>query len=341
MAPKLKERIEYTHANERLRLVPLGWSCSFDLAVQGQSSDATSVKTVDGVFQCLPYQQIKPASQIAFYHHPDEFLLSYFPSAQFALKLDNPQVLHWEEVVGSCSFEKYQLIVAQDIEVTLMHQMTGGDAQRCLEIILEPGAKLVHIITMRDDSQALSHHFDLISVAAGASYQRMLAASVSGQSRAVTQIELSGASASAAVQSVIRCTAQAKHYVHCDIYHHGENTQSSQKFQSILEDQSAHLVESLVTVDQAQGACSYQRIDHLMQSDQCKAYSKPALDINVDDVNCEHGATISIIDESVLNYLYARGIDPASAQAMFIDAQINTVYEKSEHIAHLKQALWT
>jgi Fe-S cluster assembly protein SufD len=43
---------------------------------------------------------------------------------------------------------------------------------------------------------------------------------------------------------------------------------------------------------------------------------RPRLEINTDDVRAQHGATTGQLDENLLFYLLARGIDPATARAL-------------------------
>ena len=43
---------------------------------------------------------------------------------------------------------------------------------------------------------------------------------------------------------------------------------------------------------------------------------RPRLEINTDDIQAAHGATTGQLDEQLLFYLLARGIDPDTARAM-------------------------
>lgn len=55
---------------------------------------------------------------------------------------------------------------------------------------------------------------------------------------------------------------------------------------------------------------------------------KPNLQIVADDVKCSHGAAISDLEESQLFYFVARGIDPATARKLLIDAFGGEVIDK-------------
>jgi Fe-S cluster assembly protein SufD len=48
--------------------------------------------------------------------------------------------------------------------------------------------------------------------------------------------------------------------------------------------------------------------------------TKPELIIHADDVKCAHGATIGELDKQALFYMQTRGLDPATAKALLIEA---------------------
>jgi Fe-S cluster assembly protein SufD len=48
--------------------------------------------------------------------------------------------------------------------------------------------------------------------------------------------------------------------------------------------------------------------------------TKPELIIHADDVKCAHGATVGELDKQALFYMQTRGLDPAKAKALLIEA---------------------
>jgi Fe-S cluster assembly protein SufD len=76
----------------------------------------------------------------------------------------------------------------------------------------------------------------------------------------------------------------------------------------------------------------------LLLSEQAEADHKPELEIFADDVQCGHGATAGAIDEDLKFYLMARGIPPAEAEALLIQAFLGEAVEGIEH-AGLREAL--
>jgi Fe-S cluster assembly protein SufD len=76
----------------------------------------------------------------------------------------------------------------------------------------------------------------------------------------------------------------------------------------------------------------------LLLSERAEADNKPELEIFADDVQCGHGATAGALDEELKFYLMTRGIPPAEAKAMLIQAFLGEAIDGIEH-AGLREAL--
>jgi Fe-S cluster assembly protein SufD len=57
------------------------------------------------------------------------------------------------------------------------------------------------------------------------------------------------------------------------------------------------------------------------------ANAKPELEIFADDVKCAHGATVGELDKAALFYMASRGLDPASARALMLQAFIAGLFD--------------
>jgi Fe-S cluster assembly scaffold protein SufB len=68
----------------------------------------------------------------------------------------------------------------------------------------------------------------------------------------------------------------------------------------------------------AHAARARQRIDHLLLSEAAKAEGIPELDVQLDDVTCAHGATMSRPSEEAMFYLLSRGLSKADAENSFV-----------------------
>ncbi len=57
------------------------------------------------------------------------------------------------------------------------------------------------------------------------------------------------------------------------------------------------------------------------------ANAKPELEIFADDVKCAHGATVGELDKAALFYMAARGLDPAQARSLLLQAFIAGLFD--------------
>jgi len=73
------------------------------------------------------------------------------------------------------------------------------------------------------------------------------------------------------------------------------------------------------------------------------ANAVPQLEIFADDVKCAHGATVGELDEGARFYMMARGLDPATAQRLLVQAFIGDAFvaldDTAEHERLLEAAL--
>ncbi len=60
------------------------------------------------------------------------------------------------------------------------------------------------------------------------------------------------------------------------------------------------------------------------------ANAVPQLEIFADDVKCAHGATVGELDQQALFYMMARGLPPAQAKRLLLQAFVESVFEGQE-----------
>lgn len=69
------------------------------------------------------------------------------------------------------------------------------------------------------------------------------------------------------------------------------------------------------------------------------ANAVPQLEIFADDVKCAHGATVGALDEAARFYMMARGLDPATAQRLLVQAFIGDAFVALEDEAERERLL--
>ena len=98
-------------------------------------------------------------------------------------------------------------------------------------------------------------------------------------------------------------------------------TTSKEDYRGVLSDRAKGIFNGRVIVHKdAQKIDAAQSNANLLLSDHAEANSKPSLEIYADDVKCSHGSTVGQLDENMLFYLRARGLDEDTAKNLLIYA---------------------
>src|SRR5207253_7582422 len=106
---------------------------------------------------------------------------------------------------------------------------------------------------------------------------------------------------------------------------------SLQNFRGIAAGRARSAFNSKVVVKSgARGAHSQQSLRGLLAGAEAEIDVRPQLEIYTDDVRCAHGATAGKLDDEMLFYLLARGLDRATAQRLLKWAFLEDVVAKIE-----------
>lgn len=123
------------------------------------------------------------------------------------------------------------------------------------------------------------------------------------------------------------------------VRHIEPNATSRQTVRSVLAGQAtgSYLGKVAVARD-AQKTDSVQSVKAMLLDRTATANAKPELEIYADDVKCAHGATVGELDKTAMFYLAARGLPPAEAKKLLLQAFIASVFEGAEGEAALTEA---
>jgi Fe-S cluster assembly protein SufD len=123
------------------------------------------------------------------------------------------------------------------------------------------------------------------------------------------------------------------------VRHVEPNATSKQTVRSVLSGTAtgSYLGKVAVARD-AQKTDSVQSVKAMLLARTATANAKPELEIYADDVKCAHGATVGELDPQALFYLAARGLPPAEAQTLLLQAFVADVFEGAEAQAELETA---
>ena len=115
-----------------------------------------------------------------------------------------------------------------------------------------------------------------------------------------------------------------------NVNHNHGDTLSNQLFKGILSGSSVARFQGRITVlKDAQKTKAYQANNNLLISPDARAYTRPHLVINADDVQCSHGATVGSLSQDELFYMRSRGISLQEAQLL---QQQAFVHEVTDHL---------
>lgn len=110
------------------------------------------------------------------------------------------------------------------------------------------------------------------------------------------------------------------------VHHIAPGGQSMQKFYSVANGNGLAAFHGRAIVGhEAPKTNARQLARALMLSKACEVYSRPELEIDIDDVQCQHGSSIGELDQKALFYLRSRGIGLDEAKAMLIEGFIEEV----------------
>jgi Fe-S cluster assembly protein SufD len=115
------------------------------------------------------------------------------------------------------------------------------------------------------------------------------------------------------------------------VRHIEPNATSRQVVRSVLAGQATGTYLGKVAVARdAQKTDSEQSVKAMLLDRTATANAKPELEIYADDVKCAHGATVGELDKTAMFYLAARGLPPAEAKKLLLQAFIASVFDGAE-----------
>jgi Fe-S cluster assembly protein SufD len=123
------------------------------------------------------------------------------------------------------------------------------------------------------------------------------------------------------------------------VRHMEPNANSRQILRSVAAGTATASVLGKVYVAKgADGTDGQQSMRAMLLDRSATANARPELEIHADDVKCAHGCAIGELDANGLFYMAARGIEPARAKALMLQAFIAEAFDGAEDEDHLQAA---
>jgi Fe-S cluster assembly protein SufD len=226
------------------------------------------------------------------------------------------------------------VIAGRDSRATLVESHVGvGDrpylSNLVSEVALHEGAALGHYKLQNEQPAAFHLAATQVRLDSRSTYDGFVLSLGARLSRSEIRAHLGGGE--------IECRLSGAYAVageqHVDnttfIDHAAPGSRSREVYKGVLDDTARGVFQGKILVrPQAQKTDGYQLNRGLLLSRGAELDSKPELEIYADDVKCSHGAAIGEIDQDQLFYLRARGIDPATARDILVEAFLNEVLDE-------------
>ena len=114
-----------------------------------------------------------------------------------------------------------------------------------------------------------------------------------------------------------------------NIHHIGQGTTSRQSQKNMIGGRATSSFKGRIRVEQsAQQTDSDQLARTILMSDKARLWAMPSLEIVADDVQCNHGATVSDLSEEELFYLRSRGVDVGLARNILMFGFVDEISSK-------------
>lgn len=243
------------------------------------------------------------------------------------IEIDEPiEILHIMRGAGTSAAHVRHLVeLGEGAKATVFERFLGDEDAYWLNSVLQAriteGAVLNHYRLQEEGPASIHTATALVSVGAAGLYNACNISLGGSVARFEARVRLLVDEAKATVDGVALAATGQSHDMLVHVDHRMPNTNSDQIFRTVADARGKSSFQGKVTVaTDAQQTLADQSFKALLLDRTAEANAKPELEIFADDVKCSHGATVGELDEKALFYLTSRGIDPATARQMLVEA---------------------
>ncbi|WP_406699987.1 Fe-S cluster assembly protein SufD [Singulisphaera sp. Ch08] len=231
----------------------------------------------------------------------------------------------------------HTLIILEDgAEASFVRETTGrerADAPAlhvgAVEVIVGREAKLRFVNIQNWDAGTWHFSRERALVGADAGLQWTVGGLGARLAKVNQEVALAGRGSKAQVNGVMFTTGRQHLAYFTRQDHQAPNTTSDLLYKGGLREKSRIVWKGMIRVEKdAQQTNAYQKNDNLVLSDGARADSIPGLEIEANDVRCTHGATAGRVDEEMIFYAQARGIDRETAIRLIVEGFFANVYDR-------------
>ncbi len=201
------------------------------------------------------------------------------------------------------------------------HFVTLGEAPAlgnlAAELALGEGAAVAHVRLHQHGAAAAQVETWVVRAAARSRYDQHLLALGGRLLRSNLEVLLDGTQAACRLDALFLADGERQVDLMTRVTHRGAATETAQECRGVAAGRGRGAFNGRITVEAAaRGANASQSNRNLLLSPLAEINARPQLEINVDEVQCRHGATVGTLDEDHVFYLRSRGLDEAVARAL-------------------------
>ena len=223
---------------------------------------------------------------------------------------------------GAACYPRLQVALEPDSELKLVERHLGAPQAPtlvCANIAIElgRGARLMHYrLQQCGPRTAFADTLDA-RLAEQASYSVRQVAIGAASARTSAQVRLSGRGAALSWQAIAVGRGQQVHDAALKVEHLAPDTRTEEVFRGIADERARIAFSGHIHIAAcAPGSDARQSLRGLIEGAGAEIDLRPRLEINTDEVKAQHGATTGALDENLMFYLLARGIDRSTARAL-------------------------
>jgi FeS assembly protein SufD len=210
-----------------------------------------------------------------------------------------------------------------------LHKTTQYFTNVVTECFLSPQSHIEHYKYIEESTRATHMGSICVKQQAKSQFAAYVLAVQGGLTRNDTQIQLGEPDAQCQLKGLY--SVQEKQYSEhqTTVEHLSEQTRSEEFYKGIIADKGRAVFNGkLIIKTKAIKSKATQLNKNLLLSPSAEVYTKPQLEIFIDDVQCTHGASIGQLDETSLFYLRARGLSAMAARKILIGAFMQEILQQ-------------
>lgn len=253
-------------------------------------------------------------------------------------------VFHHTTQRGTAQFPRTVVTVGEDAEATVLEHHSSAAGATALtvpvtELALAQAARLHHLTVQALDETTHQIAHTASTLDRDATLRSMAVALGGDYARLRTDTRLVGQGATSELLAVYFGERNQMHDFRTLQSHEAPSTNSELLFKGAVEDQARGVYSGLIRIEKdAQKSNANQTNRNLVLSEGAHADSIPILEIEANEVRCNHATAVGPIDDEQRYYVESRGIPPHVAERLIVLGFFGEVLARVPHQLHALEA---